>query len=294
MIPERSVRLFMTYRELYMRACESLTAAGCPDSRTDARQLLYYAADLDLSSYAMKMNEKVPDDIHDRYLDIIERRSAREPIQYIMGEAPFFGYSFYVTPSVLIPRFDTEILVEEALRYVRPGSRVLDLCTGSGCILLTILSEAGRCFGAECNVRGDGSDVSDEALSVAKINAERLGVGANFILSDLFDNISGTYDIITTNPPYIRTGVIRELDPEVRDHEPELALDGKTDGLFFYRKIAEGAGMHLPGGGRLIMEIGYDQAEDVTRILSRSGFTDVCCIKDLAGCDRVISAVRMR
>ena len=281
----------MTYQELYRKACGILLEAGCREAQADARQLLFYVADLDLSSYALRMNEKVPEDISRRYLETIARRSAREPIQYITGEAPFFGYTFYVTPAVLIPRFDTEILVEEALRYVKPDSHVLDLCTGSGCILLTILAECRRKYGDACEVRGTASDISEDALSVAKCNDERLRTEANFILSDLFNNICGTYDIITTNPPYIPTEIVAGLEPEVRDHEPNLALDGKEDGLFFYRKIANEAGAYLREGGRLIMEIGFDQGEAVMQLLDKAGYTDVKCIKDLSGLDRVVMAV---
>ena len=281
----------MTYQELYRRACGILTEAGCLEAQADARQLLFYVADLDLSSYALRMNEKVPEDISRRYLETITRRSAREPIQDITGEAPFFGYTFQVTPAVLIPRFDTEILVEESLRYVKPDSQILDLCTGSGCILLTILAESKRMYGDACEVRGTASDISEDALSVAKSNSERLRTEANLILSDLFNNIRGTYDIITTNPPYIPTAVVAGLDPEVRDHEPNLALDGKEDGLFFYRKIANEAGAYLREGGRLIMEIGFDQGEAVMQLLDKAGYTDVKCRKDLSGLDRVVMAV---
>lgn len=281
----------MTYQEIYRKACGILLEAGCREAQTDARQLLFYVADLDLSSYALRMNEKVPEDISKRYLETVARRSAREPIQYITGEAPFFGYTFYVTPAVLIPRFDTEILVEEALRYVKPDSHILDLCTGSGCILLTILAECNRMYGDTCEIKGTASDVSEDALFVAKSNADRLRIEANFILSDLFNNICGTYDIITTNPPYIPTEIVAGLEPEVRDHEPNLALDGKEDGLFFYRKIANEAGAYLREGGRLIMEIGFDQGEAVMQLLDKAGYTDVKCIKDLSGLDRVVMAV---
>ena len=256
----------MTYQELYRKACGILLEAGCREAQADARQLLFYVADLDLSSYALRMNEKVPEDISRRYLETIARRSAREPIQYITGEAPFFGYTFYVTPAVLIPRFDTEILVEEALRYVKPDSHVLDLCTGSGCILLTILAECRRKYGDACEVRGTASDISEDALSVAKCNDERLRTEANFIF-------------------------VAGLEPEVRDHEPNFALDGKEDGLFFYRKIANEAGAYLREGGRLIMEIGFDQGEAVMQLLDKAGYTDVKCIKDLSGLDRVVMAV---
>lgn len=281
----------MTYYELYKRAAGLLKDAGCPEPQSDAKELLYYVTGFDLSSYAARMNETVPSDVADRYLSLIERRSAREPVQYITGRAPFFGYTFRVTPDVLIPRFDTENLVEEALRYVRPSSRILDLCTGSGCIIHTILAEAREMYGEDYRIAGDASDISCEALKVAGDNGKRLRTDVNYILSDLFDNICETYDIITTNPPYIPSRVVKELDPEVRGHEPNLALDGKEDGLYFYRRISEEAGKYLKDGGHLILEIGYDQAADVMEMLRKAGFSDVQCRKDLAGCDRVITAI---
>lgn len=282
----------MTYHELYSEACMDLMASGCPEPRSDARELLFFVTGFDLSSYASRMNEQVPDDIKEKFYRMLARRKAREPVQYITGTAPFFGYSFLVSPKVLIPRFDTENLVQEAISFLRPDSRILDLCTGSGCILLTLLAEAGEMWGAASSVFGCGSDVSEEALSVARANAARLQLDADFILSDLFDNITGTYDIITSNPPYIPTPDIRELDPEVQKYEPFSALDGKDDGLFFYRRIAEEAGIFLKDGGRLILEIGHDQADAVMKMLAGHHYEEIRCVKDLSGYDRVISACR--
>lgn len=284
----------MTYHELYSEACEDLMSAGCPEPRSDARELLFFVTGFDLSSYASRMNEQVPDDIKEKFYGMLARRRTREPVQYITGTAPFFGYSFLVSSKVLIPRFDTENLVQEAISYLRPDSKILDLCTGSGCILLTLLAEAGEMWGAASSVTGCGSDLSEEALSVARANAARFQLDAEFILSDLFDNITGTYDIITSNPPYIPTNDINELDPEVQNYEPFSALDGKDDGLFFYRRIAEGAGVFLKQGGHLILEIGHDQADAVMKMLAGHHYDEIRCVKDLSGCDRVITACRKK
>ncbi|MDO4804535.1 MAG: peptide chain release factor N(5)-glutamine methyltransferase [Lachnospiraceae bacterium] len=275
---------------MQMEGADILLRAGCPEPQPDARELLFFAAGLDLSSYAANMNETVPEDAADRFFSCIERRKMREPVQYITGRAYFFGYEFLVTPAVLIPRYDTEVSVEEALRCVKASSAVLDLCTGSGCIILSIIKEAQKKFGKEFSVHGYASDISKEALNVAKSNSKRFRIDVDFILSDLFDNIDGFYDIIISNPPYIPSADISGLDPEVADYEPHLALNGKQDGLFFYRKIVDAARRHLTCGGRLIMEIGYDQADSVTSLLCGAGYTDIRCLRDLAGRDRSVSA----
>ena len=184
---------------------------------------------------------------------------------------------------MLIPRFDTETLIETVLPHLRSGMHLLDLCTGSGCILLTLLLEGPS------GVSGTGADISEEALAVARENAERFHVEAGLVRSNLYSNIHGLYDIITANPPYIRTRVIDTLAPEVRDHEPRLALDGEEDGLAFYRRITEGAPAVLKAGGMLAFEIGYDQAESVTEIMEDGGFQRVTVVKDLAGNPRVAS-----
>ena len=159
------------------------------------------------------------------------------------------GYPFYVDEHVLIPRQDTETLAEEALKVLKPGMEVLDLCTGSGCILISLMK---MCEG----LYGTGSDISEEALEVARKNACRLEVNATFIRSSLFEHISGRYDLIVSNPPYIRTSVIQELQEEVRLHDPFIALDGKEDGLYFYREIIKAGGGYLKPGGYLMFEIG--------------------------------------
>lgn len=185
---------------------------------------------------------------------------------------------------VLIPRQDTEILVEEALRGLPKDARILDLCTGSGCILISLLVTREDCTGI-------GADLSEKALQVAEKNGAQAGGRASFVKSNLFENIEGTFDVIASNPPYIRTDVIETLMPEVRDHEPRMALDGSADGLVFYRKITEQAGSYLKEGGKLCFEIGYDQGDEVRELMETHGFADVQVLKDLAGLDRVVAGI---
>ena len=197
------------------------------------------------------------------------------------------GYPFYVDEHVLIPRQDTETLAEEALKVLKPGMEVLDLCTGSGCILISLMK---MCEG----LYGTGSDISEEALEVARKNACRLEVNATFIRSSLFEHISGRYDLIVSNPPYIRTSVIQELQEEVRLHDPFIALDGKEDGLYFYREIIKAGGGYLKPGGYLMFEIGYDQGTEVASLMEKHGYRNIMVKKDLAGLDRVVSGMYNR
>ena len=194
------------------------------------------------------------------------------------------GYPFYVDEHVLIPRQDTDTLAEEALKVLKPGMEVLDLCTGSGCILISLMK---MCEG----LYGTGSDISEEALEVARKNACRLEVNATFIRSSLFEHISGRYDLIVSNPPYIRTSVIQELQEEVMLHDPFIALDGKEDGLYFYREIIKAGGGYLKPGGYLMFEIGYDQGTEVASLMEKHGYRNIMVKKDLAGLDRVVSGM---
>ncbi len=212
------------------------------------------------------------------------------PLQHITGEQEFMGLVFKVDGHVLIPRQDTEILVEEALRHLHDGMNLLDMCTGSGCILLSLLYYSNGCSGT-------GVDISKEALVLARENAaqiSRLAGGkeeisnCRFLQSDLFEKLEGKYDMIVSNPPYIPTEVISGLMEEVRDYEPMEALDGKEDGLFFYREISVGAYDFLKGGGYLFYEIGHDQANAVEDIMEKAGYREVTVVKDYAGLDRVV------
>ena len=192
------------------------------------------------------------------------------------------GLTFKVNEHVLIPRQDTEILVEEAMRYLSDGMRILDICTGSGCILLSLLKYSNECEGL-------GVDISDDALAVARENAQNLGLEAEFRHSDLLEKVEGKFDMIVSNPPYIETAVIDTLMPEVREHEPMLALDGREDGLYFYRRIVEQCTSYMTRGARLFFEIGYDQGEAVKDMMIHKGFCEVEIIKDYAGLDRVVT-----
>lgn len=283
----------MNYKEVYDRGTERLAGADIAEAAIDARLLLEFVCNTDRNTLLAHADREVSGKEQERYNALIEKRSAHVPLQYLTGEQEFMGLTFIVNRNVLIPRQDTEVLVEEIMRELHDGMRILDLCTGSGCILLSLLQYSNNC-------QGVGTDLSEEALCVARENYSRLkadkpGMDAVFIKSDLFENLDeeklGKFDIIVSNPPYIKTSVIDTLMPEVREHEPFTALDGREDGLFFYRKITEGVKRYLVRGGMLYYEIGYDQAEDVVAIMKAEGFLEIEVVKDFAGLDRVVKGV---
>lgn len=280
----------MTWQQLLEEGIHRLEEAGVADAKLDAWYLMEEISGLDMSRFLLCRNEEVkPADagLEEAYQAALSRRSLGEPLQYITGKASFMGYTFEVSPEVLIPRQDTETLCETALERLKQKEgpvRILDLCTGSGCILisLVLLGEA---------VSGVGADISEKALEVARGNALRLCPGkTRFVRSDMFADIRGRFNMIVSNPPYIRSGDIPGLMREVAGHEPLQALDGGEDGLAFYRILAGRAGSYLVPGGELIMEIGYDQAADVTGLLKEAGWSDISVIKDLPGHDRVVCA----
>lgn len=271
----------MTLREAWNLGKKRLTAAEVPDADLDAWYLLEWCTGVSRSHYLAYPDEIISHDQEEQYRASLVKRERRIPLQQITGEQEFMGLSFYVNEHVLIPRQDTEILVEETARFLKDGMQFLDLCTGSGCILLSLLHLKP---GAE----GTGADLSPEALKVAEKNRERLGAKAALIQSDLFDKIEGAFDVIVSNPPYIKRTEIETLMDEVRLHEPYMALDGHEDGLYFYRKIAEEAPKYLRAGGGLFLEIGCDQGACVAELLRQQGFADVKVVKDLAGLDRVV------
>ena len=275
-----------------------LRAAGITEAGTDAWLLFSACMGLNRTEYLMRSDAVVPDDKAEEYLGKLKRRAGREPVQYIEETAPFMGFDFYVNENVLIPRMDTEILVSEAIKRARimfsqrqhdVNFRILDMCTGSGCIAQStylLLKNEG------CTVEVDAVDISEKALEVAGINASRLGAQVKLIRGNLFENVDNKYSMILSNPPYIRTDVIADLEPEVREHEPMLALDGTADGLYFYREITDKAWEYLENNGILMYEIGYDQALEVSDMLRQKGYTDIAVIKDFAGLDRVVAAKR--
>ena len=272
----------MAYREVYDLGRLKLAAAGIDDPDLDARLLLEYVCNTDRTVLYADPDRDISDDDLKRYDDLIAKRASHIPLQHLTGIQGFMGLDFCVNGDVLIPRADTEILVEEVLKNLHDGMRILDMCTGSGCILLSLLHYSNGCVGT-------GVDISEKALEVARLNAGKLGIPADFIHSDLFENVEGIYDIIVSNPPYIRTCEIEELMPEVRDHEPFMALNGKEDGVSFYRTIVKDSKDHLVQGGLLAVEIGCDEAAEVSGMMRDAGFVYVEVIKDLNGLDRVVT-----
>ena len=283
-----------TYQELYRWGRERLSSAEVPEAETDARLLLEWCCGTDRNTLLAHGSREVSAQEHEHYQAVIDRRQRRVPLQYITGEQEFMGLAFLVNQDVLVPRQDTEVLVEEVLRNLHDGMRILDMCTGSGCILLSLLRYSNHCTGV-------GVDLSKEALQVAEKNAYRIlqttpeeeKPCVRFLRSDLFQELKAEekFDIIVSNPPYIRTSVIDTLMPEVREYEPMMALDGREDGLYFYRQIITQAGAYLYREGMLFLEIGYDQGEDVTRLMEEAGYTQVEVFKDYAGNDRVVQGV---
>lgn len=287
----------MTFRELYNTGTKMLEAAGIEEAALDAWYLLEYVTGISRAAFLADSGNTVEDDAKDKYLKVTERRAKRIPLQHITGVQEFMGLEFAVNEHVLIPRQDTEVLVETALEklnelrlHAPERVRLLDMCTGSGCILLSVLHYAvGKSDGAE--ITGMGADISPDALRVAKQNGENLNIKADWTETDLFDRIEGTFDMILSNPPYIPSAVIDTLQPEVREHDPRLALDGKADGLYFYRKIIEESRQYLKPGGWLIFEIGAEQGEAVSSYMKECGYRSVAVKKDLAGLDRVVYGV---
>ena len=283
-----------TYETLYRWGAGQLALAEVPDAGTDARLLIEWCCGTDRNTLLVHGSRTITAEENEKYRQAVERRKCRVPLQYITGEQEFMGLTFKVNKSVLVPRPDTEILVEEVMRNLHDGMRILDMCTGSGCILLSLMHYSNDCTGL-------GVDISAEALQTAKMNAESIlrispdseESSVTFLQSDLFGGVEAEdrFDIIVSNPPYIRTEIIDTLMPEVRDYEPVLALDGKEDGLFFYRRIIAQAGAYLYGGGMLFLEIGYDQGEDVGRLMEAEGYLQVEIFKDYAGNDRVVQGV---
>ena len=326
---------FYPCRDVYEEGMALL--AGLEDAALDARLLLEHFCGIDTNRLLAEPGMPVSDELRSAFLKGIERRAAREPLAYIVGEQSFMGLPFIVSEDVLIPEQDTENLVEEALRLIDDGSRILDLCTGSGCILLSLLHYTNGCIGV-------GTDLSEKALEIARRNAFAHGLSDQtvWLQGDLFDALdplnkkdnddkdnkrenykiednkreenrddqaeksteseksesgfpgmsyTSGYDMIISNPPYIPTSVIDTLQPEVRCAQPRMALDGGGDGLDFYRRIIREAPAHLVVGGRLLLEIGYDQAEAVSDLLREAGYYGIEILKDYGGNDRIATAV---
>ena len=321
----------MTWQECCRQAVGQLTEADIENASAESWFLMEASCEISRNFYYLHGNEVMPPEKEARFQEWVAARCKRIPLQHLTGEQEFMGLPFMVTPDVLIPRQDTEVLVELALeqlklllekksvvlfdkgckeechfdaankKEVKPqidisvqdeksdcimdqtehSLKVLDMCTGSGCIAISL-----KAFLPQLSVTA--ADISEKALAVAEKNAEENKQQITFVKTDLFEHINETYDMIISNPPYIASGEIPGLMPEVRDHEPVLALDGKEDGLFFYRKIVENSVEHLVKGGILAFEIGFDQGVAVSDMMKEQGYTEVRVVKDLAGLDRVV------
>jgi release factor glutamine methyltransferase len=286
----------MTFQEILKNAELRLKDAGIEEYKSDAWILFSHIYDMDRIEFMMNCldyEKSNPDPLaFDRLNEAIERRIGHTPVQYITNTQNFYGYDYYVDENVLIPRQDTEVVVECVINTLQAYMldkklvsipAVLDMCTGSGCIAITLSKELNI-----DNVYA--SDISQDALDVAKRNNTALNANVNFIESDLFselNDLKNSLDAIVSNPPYIKSEVIETLDNEVRLNEPRLALDGSEDGLKFYRDIVLNARDFLKDGGLLFFEIGYDQGQEVSALMKENGFVDVSVVKDLAGLNRV-------
>lgn len=272
-----------TASALLPAATARLREAGVPDPARDARLLLAHALGVTPDRLTLALAEPVPENVGERFHALIERRAARQPVSQIIGARLFWGRRFKVTPDVLDPRPETEILIAEALS--EPFARVLDLGTGSGAILLTLLAERP-------GARGLGVDISHAALEVARANAAALGVlaRAELRLSDWFAKVEGRFDLIVANPPYIAKDEMEALAPETRDWEPHLALSPGGDGLAAYRAIAACCATHLSTGGRLLVEIGPTQADAVCALFTAAGLAAPCVLRDMDDRPRLIAA----
>lgn len=303
----------MTLHEVLKWGGAYLAEKAIADASVDAWLLLEHVTGISRAMFLAERSQSMKEELRMRYEELIQKRGEHIPLQHLTGEQEFMGLPFLVNEHVLIPRQDTEVLVEETLKQIRPGMQVLDLCTGSGCIAISLAklwpggawkSEPDRCLdetwksgaGTPLAIAVDAADISEEALKVARENADRLEAPVRFIHSDLFEPLSDCgnaetfriYDIIVSNPPYIQTAVIEELSEEVRLHEPFGALDGKEDGLYFYRKIISQGRAYLKKDGWMLFEIGYDQGEAVRHLMAEAGFEHPQVLKDLAGLDRVV------
>ena len=273
-----------TYKDALEYGKQRLLECKIEDAKLDAWLLLEHVSGISRSWYFVHEDDEISQEDMEKYQRLIEQRGKHIHLQQLTKEAYFYGMKFFVNENVLIPRQDTEILVEQVLNLSkgRENLKLLDMCTGSGCILLALLANLKK-------ASGTGVDLSEKALEVAQRNGRELELEASWVQSNLFDTVSGTYDIIVSNPPYIETAVIEGLMDEVKLYEPRMALDGTEDGLFFYRKITAQAGKYLNNNGILAFEIGYNQGKAVSEFMKENGYEEVQVLQDLAGLDRVVT-----
>lgn len=273
----------MVLREALRYGEESLEAAEIADYKIDAFTLLEMETGIDRTKYLLYPEKEISNEQFEDYKKLIVQRAEHVPCQYITGVCEFMGHSFKVNPSVLIPRQDTEILVEEVLKVLTENAKVLDMCTGSGAIAIAL-----SLFRPDITLMA--ADISTDALGVAKENCADAGCNIEFVKSDLFENIDPDikFDAIVSNPPYVSDSEYESLMPEVKDHEPALALKAGTEGLDIYERLIQKAPVYLNEKGLLAMEIGCSQAAAVSEMMKNANFTGIKVIKDLAGLDRVV------
>ena len=300
---------FIKINDLINKAADIFRRAGIDSPETDAFELMNYVTGAEKKDLLLYPDAVISEEDAVRFHALVADRARRIPLQHITGRAFFYGLEFKVNGNVLVPRFDTEILVEEAAKAVTAESRVLDICTGSGCIIIALDVAGKELLSDNKDVsaivatpgkikynykEGVATDISGAALKVAKENADRLGAAnVTFLQGDLFEGVTGAFDVIVSNPPYIETKVIDGLEPEVSRFDPFIALDGGEDGLVFYKRIIKRAPCFLKEGGHIFLEIGYDQGKAVSEMLKAEGFKDVAVIKDHGGNDRVVRGVKV-
>lgn len=285
----------MTWQALMKEELERLRQADIPEADSDIRLFAMDVAGCTYSTLILRMAEDATEEQSQKLHAYVTERMTHKPCQYILGTQEFMGMEFATAPEVLIPRPETELLVEQACerlkkliekRRKQTGDRelrVLDMCCGSGCIGISVAKLVPA-------VAVDLADISDAAITLTKKNRERLQADCMVIQTDLFAQIEEKYDMIISNPPYIRTEEIPKLMAEVRDFEPHLALDGKEDGLYFYDKIIREAREYLYEDGYILFEIGQDQLDAVRGFLVENGYVDIEGMKDYAGLDRIVTA----
>ena len=280
-----------TYSEIYLAAGKTLRGAGVEASNLEARLMAASATGKTVEEFLRDARLYVADDSFEEAMaGMVRRRLQGEPVAYITGLWEFHGLPLFITPDVLIPRDDTEVLADQAIAFARDAEReirMLDLCCGSGCIGLAVASEIP-------SIRVVMADISEKAASVARQNAmrNRLTRCVTCLTADALQTppmLLGRFDLIVSNPPYIRTGELESLDASVRDYEPREALDGGEDGLMFYRTVAEKWRAVLKPGGAVMFECGEDQSAAVREILADRGFTDIETVKDTRGIERVVT-----